>query len=275
MRRLVLLLAVALAAPAARAEDHEGCTDPKVLRRYPGTELYSCDKKEYDEVELPMAIKGPKDQREVVSQTVGGQVETYSYSIPDAISNIQVTRNIETALAKAGFTLLVTEKLGGSRGEVTAQFKKTVLNARVGGGSYTLTVIEIKEMEQKIDADASAMLEELNKSGHVAVYGITFDTGKAEIKTDSEPVLKEVAKLLTDNAELKLRVEGHTDNEGRKKDNLALSKKRAAAVKEWLVKNGVAAARLTAEGFGDAKPVEDNKTDEGRAKNRRVELVKI
>lgn len=84
-----------------------------------------------------------------------------------------------------------------------------------------------------------------------------------------------MAKLLTENADLKLRVEGHTDNQGKSKDKLALSKKRAQAVKDWLVKKGVEAARLTTEGFGDQKPVGDNKTDEGKAKNRRVELVKL
>ena len=92
---------------------------------------------------------------------------------------------------------------------------------------------------------------------------------------DSAKALGEVAKLLKENADLKLRVEGHTDNVGKSKDNLELSKKRAAAVKDWLSENGVEASRLATEGFGDKKPVADNSTEEGRAKNRRVELVKI
>ena len=115
----------------------------------------------------------------------------------------------------------------------------------------------------------------MNKSGHVAVYGINFETGKAAITPDSAKVLEQIVQLLKDNPDLKLRVEGHTDNVGKGKENVELSKKRAAAVKEWLAKGGVEAGRLTTEGFGDKKPVADNKDDEGRAKNRRVELVKM
>ncbi len=228
--------------------------------------------KEYDEVEIPMSVDQDKA---TVSKTLGGQVEVYRYSIPENASDLQVTRNIENALAKAGFAILVGKKTNFPCCVVTAQLKDTVASADVGGGSILLTVVKIKEMEQKIEADATSMLDELNKSGHVAVYGINFDTGKASISEDSSKVLEQVKKLLTDNADLKLRVEGHTDNAGKVKANLELSKKRAAAVKAWLVKNGVDGARLTAEGYGSSKPVGDNKTDEGKAKNRRVELVKL
>ena len=80
---------------------------------------------------------------------------------------------------------------------------------------------------------------------------------------------------MQDNADLKLRVEGHTDNVGAAAANQALSEKRAQAVKAWLVNHGVGTDRLVAKGLGDTKPVEDNSTDEGRAKNRRVELAKL
>ena len=228
--------------------------------------------KEYDEVEIPMSVDQDKAP---VSKTLGGQVERYSYSIPEGASDIQITRNIENALAKAGFGILVGKKSNVPCCTVTARLKDTVLSAAVGGGRVELTVVKIKEMEQKIEADATGMLDELNKSGRVAVYGINFDTGKASITGDSGKVLEQVQKLLTDNADLKLRVEGHTDNAGKDKANLDLSKKRAAAVKAWLVKNGVDGARLNTEGYGSSKPVGDNKTDEGKAKNRRVELVKL
>jgi outer membrane protein OmpA-like peptidoglycan-associated protein len=110
----------------------------------------------------------------------------------------------------------------------------------------------------------------------VVVYGINFDTGKATIKPDSEKALKEVGRLLTDNPGLKLLIEGHTDNVGDKQDNQKLSEDRAAAVKDYLIKNyQVAADRLSTKGFGDRKPVADNNTEKGKAKNRRVELVKM
>jgi outer membrane protein OmpA-like peptidoglycan-associated protein len=91
---------------------------------------------------------------------------------------------------------------------------------------------------------------------------------------DSEGVLQEIVKLLQQNPDLKLRVEGHTDNQGNAAANQALSEKRAQAVVTWLSGHGVAAARLAAKGFGQTKPAADNSTEDGRAKNRRVELAK-
>jgi len=129
-------------------------------------------------------------------------------------------------------------------------------------------------MQQEVTADASALADEINKSGHVAVYGIHFDTGKSDILPDSESTLNEIVKLTQQLPDLKLRVEGHTDNQGNAASNQTLSDKRAQSVVAWLTGHGVAASRLTAKGFGQTKPVADNANDDGRAKNRRVELVK-
>ena len=87
-------------------------------------------------------------------------------------------------------------------------------------------------------------------------------------------MLAELQKLLTTQPDWKLKIEGHTDSTGTKAGNQTLSQQRAASVVAWLVKNGVAASRLTAAGLGDTKPIADNSTPEGRARNRRVELVK-
>jgi OOP family OmpA-OmpF porin len=118
------------------------------------------------------------------------------------------------------------------------------------------------------------MADEITKSGHVAVYGIHFDTGKSDILPDSESTLNEIVRLMQQQPDLKLRVEGHTDNQGNAASNQTLSDKRAQSVVTWLAAHGVAAARLTAKGFGQTKPVADNSTEDGRAKNRRVELAK-
>jgi outer membrane protein OmpA-like peptidoglycan-associated protein len=129
-------------------------------------------------------------------------------------------------------------------------------------------------MEQKVELSADEMGKALAASGRIALYGILFDTGKDAIKPESEKVLGEIAALLARDKALTLRIEGHTDNVGKPADNLALSKRRAEAVKRWLVGKGVADARLEAAGLGDTKPVAPNGTDEGRAKNRRVELAR-
>src|SRR5581483_4186970 len=133
----------------------------------------------------------------------------------------------------------------------------------------------VKAMTQEVTADASSLADELNKSGHVAVYGIRFDTGKATILPDSENTLGEIVKMMQQNAEVNLSVEGHTDNVGSAASNQSLSEKRAQSVVAWLAAHGIAATRLKAKGWGQTKPVENNNTEDGRAKNRRVELVKI
>jgi outer membrane protein OmpA-like peptidoglycan-associated protein len=109
----------------------------------------------------------------------------------------------------------------------------------------------------------------------MAIYGIQFETGKAAILPASEGVLAEVQKMLEQNESWRIRIEGHTDNVGQKAANQTLSDKRAQAVMGWLLAHGIDASRLTAKGYGDNRPVADNGAEEGRAKNRRVELAKM
>ena len=112
------------------------------------------------------------------------------------------------------------------------------------------------------------------EQGKVDLYGILFDTDKTLIKSESEPTLKEVAQLLQDDSALKLSIIGHTDNVGTKEYNDKLSQGRAQAVVGWLMLNGVDMTRLKPLGRGFDEPVAPNDTEEGRAKNRRVELRK-
>lgn len=115
-----------------------------------------------------------------------------------------------------------------------------------------------------------------NEQGSIALHNILFDTGKATITPASQPALATIGEVLKADPSLRLEIQGHTDNVGQKTANLALSQARAAAVRDELIKTfGVAPDRLTATGFGDTKPVADNSTDQGRAQNRRVELVKM
>ncbi len=143
-----------------------------------------------------------------------------------------------------------------------------------GGSMMSFHIIEVAGMEQKVEMSASEMLDALNKDGFLALYGILFDTGKDTIKPESEPVLAEIVALLKGNPSLKLSIEGHTDNVGKPESNQALSQRRAESVKKYLVGKGIDGPRLETKGWGDTKPVADNRTEEGRAKNRRVELVK-
>lgn len=138
-----------------------------------------------------------------------------------------------------------------------------------------MDVVEVGRMERRmVDPKADEMQKGLDQHGKVALYGIQFDFNKAEIKPESASTLGEIAKLLQANPALKLYVVGHTDAVGSVAYNKDLSEKRATAVVQWLVsKHSIAADRLTPAGVGPLAPVATNATEEGRAKNRRVELV--
>jgi outer membrane protein OmpA-like peptidoglycan-associated protein len=136
---------------------------------------------------------------------------------------------------------------------------------------YTVVIIEVEAMKQ--DVTATEMFDKLNTEGSVALY-INFETGKSVIKPESKPVMDQLVTMLKNNPELKVAIEGHTDNVGTAASNKTLSEARAQAVMKALVANGIGAARLTAKGWGQEKTIADNATEEGRAKNRRVEIVK-
>jgi outer membrane protein OmpA-like peptidoglycan-associated protein len=137
--------------------------------------------------------------------------------------------------------------------------------------SYNLTIIEKGEVEQEITANA--ILEELNKTGKAILY-INFDSGKSTIKNESMPVVDQIIEMLNQAPDIQISIEGHTDSDGKNESNLKLSEARAKAVVEAITKGGIDAARLSSAGFGEEKPIADNSTDEGKAKNRRVELIK-
>lgn len=128
----------------------------------------------------------------------------------------------------------------------------------------------------RIAASDKTLFESLSAEGRAVTHGILFDTNSDGIRPESAPTLKEIGDMLQQHPELKLTIEGHTDNIGAAAANMTLSQKRADAVKQYLVtKFQIDASRLSTKGYGDTKPVAPNTTDEGRQQNRRVELVKL
>ena len=146
---------------------------------------------------------------------------------------------------------------------------------RAEGPGIQLDVIETKPMEEElITVEANALAKEMSERGAVAIQDIHFDTGKAQIKPESEPVLEEIAKLLSQEPDLLLYVVGHTDNQGAFEYNMDLSRRRAKAVVEALVTDyNIDGERLESHGVGPLAPTTTNETEEGRTQNRRVELV--
>ncbi len=207
-----------------------------------------------------------------------GKVYSYGYSRKEGgrpISMLQIIRNYETAIKQAGGKIL-----GGDERRVAAEIRKggaltgVYVEAFNEGRDYNLTIVESQTMQQEVVADAKVMRNELAETGKTIVPGIYFDTASATIKPESEPALAEMVKLLNGSPALKVYVVGHTDSVGSLESNLKLSSDRAASVVKMLAARGIAVSRLKSAGVGPYSPVASNDTEEGRAKNRRVELVK-
>ncbi len=290
----VLLLFVISIAPAAAQPAKQG---HPLIPPYPGSTIgMDLVARAFDEFDIPT---GPtKDNKFTKMQHVEGKYTAFGYGTPPGRSLLEVFRNYEGALKAAGFTTIYTCKGNPECGsQVGAGPLYTIPNgdearymasklARAEGDIYVafhvmpletrFLIVETKPMETglvKISADA--LNRDIGSTGHVAVYDILFDTGRADIKPESASAVAEIAKLLTANTSLTLHVVGHTDNVGPIAQNVDLSKRRAAAVVTALTtSHKIAAARLHAEGVGPFSPVASNDTDAGRAKNRRVELVK-
>ncbi len=275
MRTILLWAATALLVPATALaqDDCEGCKDHPQVQRFPGFNLSLATVNDFNLISFTVA-----DGKEVEKE---GKYWKLWYGLREgakAPSCVETARNYENAFKKGGGKLVwrtsdwCTATLSMPLGKSERWMK--IENNVSGNGSIYIEIIEVAAMQQKVEVSASEMLEALNKDGFVALRGILFDTGKETIKPESEPLLAEVLKLLGDNADLKLSVEGHTDNQGNPKSNQTLSQKRAESVRKYLTAKGVDAKRLSSKGWGDTKPVGDNRTEDGRAQNRRVELVK-
>jgi len=185
-----------------------------------------------------------------------------------------------TPEASLGFTLserprYVLAKLARPQGDVHVMVMAADLTDKHRPAVYVM-LIESKPMDTgMVTIDANMLDQNLISTGKAVIYGITFDFDKADIKAESKPQLDQIARLLSDHADLKLAITGHTDNQGAADYNQKLSQRRAEAIVTALVGNyAVTSNRLSAQGMGAASPVASNDTDEGRAKNRRVELIK-
>jgi OOP family OmpA-OmpF porin len=254
----------------AATPDKKGCADHPVFpSRMPGYSISDCVTKDFDAFDFET---GKKDKTRIE-----GRRTKLTYRVEDRSqepSPLAVVRNYENAVKNVGGTILFSDPRRWMNGKIVKDGKEIWVQAEKGNGLIWLTVVEKGGMAQDIVANADAFGKDLKATGHAAVYGIYFDTGKAEVKPESQAALQEVAKLLAGDPGLKLFVVGHTDSVGQLEANLKLSQARAEAVVQALIKgHGVAANRLKAQGAGPIAPVATNRTEEGRAKNRRVELV--
>ncbi len=270
----VLMLSSAALAPSKAAEpDMAGCKDhPLFPTRMPEYRIERCKTEDFGYFDF-YTVKPPKMRVEGKFTTI-----IYAFTGPRNTepSGVAVVRNYENAIRKAGGTVIETVPHWWVTGKFVKNGQETWVQAEKGNGKIWLRLVERKAMEQYVKADATALSNDIRETGHAAVYGITFDTDSATIKPESALAIGEIAKLLKNDPSLKIVVVGHTDNSGTAEHNLKLSEERAQAVREALIQeNGIAAERLRSYGCGPYAPVASNDTEEGRALNRRVELVKM
>ncbi|OFY66219.1 MAG: hypothetical protein A2V64_01860 [Bacteroidetes bacterium RBG_13_43_22] len=275
MKKLLVssLLLLAGVMPVIAQEDAENSKDPAMFTRMPGFYIYRYDDIQFDRFEFRTG--GQK------TEAVEGHSLFIDYWLRENMqppSGLQIVRNYTNAMKKIGGQVIYEWEDGGSQNTTMKLVKggrETWVYVYAVEQNYTINIIEKEAMAQDVVADASSMAKSINETGKVAVYGIYFDTGKSTLKPESIPTLQEIAKLLKTDPALKLYVVGHTDNTGTFDANIKLSLDRANAVVDALVsQHGVNAASLNAWGDGPTAPVATNSSEEGKALNRRVELVK-
>ncbi len=258
--------------------DADGCKDHELFTRLENFYISECSEN-YNELQLRTNISK--------TETKEGNLFYYYYRFNfDAgvkmKSPLQIIKNYENALVKNGGRL-VYKNTNASEGDIEATLYLSTkekeywiqLTKFAGNGieveAFGLNVLEIESMKQEVVA--SEMFEKINNEGFIALY-INFETGRSDIKPESQPIIDQLSTMLKQNPTLKISIEGHTDNVGSDIANQQLSESRAKSVMNALVSNGIEVSRLKYKGWGQSKPIADNNTEEGRAKNRRVEILK-
>lgn len=302
MRFVITLLAILfVTSPPLQAagQDAVGSQDYPGIGRLEGSYIKKYKVLDFDEYDIftSPVITGEDKKKRI---TLEGKVTRIAYFAPENVSILEAQRNYENQLKDTGYELLFTcknEECGGrnlrniieqyvmlwsdfryavAKKSTDASEVYVVIATTTDGSRIVKTqvaVIETRAMANKM-IDASAMAEGIGEEGRIALYGILFDFDAASIKPESKPTLEQITALLNNNPDLELVIVGHTDNQGDLQYNMDLSKRRAEAIKAALVgEYNIAGNRLSAWGVGYLSPVASNRNADGRARNRRVELV--
>jgi OmpA-OmpF porin, OOP family len=274
MKKLSLLfIVIVLLIPAAAfAEpDADGCKDHPLFTRMKNYYIVQCENK-FDQA-LIMIDEDPDSSKNLKPEGEKTFIKyQYEESAGKAPSYLQVRRNYQNA-AKALKAIILVDRERYTAMQIDKSGGRIYISIELfnDGRSIDLTIVEQKAMVQEITAND--MWQALQKDGFMSLY-INFDTSKATIKPESAGIIDQIVALMKSQPSLKLSIEGHTDSQGTPESNKTLSLNRAKAVIKAVSEGGISASRMSAVGWGQEKPVADNRTEEGRAKNRRVEIVK-
>lgn len=320
------LLSPRSAVAEIRYKALSGGMDHPMFSRFAGAKLVNMASERFASVKFPVGPYKDHDGKYAPpTETVEGKLSYYAYIAPKETTPIEVFRNYQNAMTKAGFkTLLSCESTEECQSSVDSGFmtdddllgprekiwrdQSNLLPSRWFNTGFALLVAKMSKGEQvvyatlfvskqedylensfgyvlmvaepspmkadQVSVDADAIRKGLQHEGKVALYGLFFDTGKAEVKPESKPQLDEMGKLLSADKKVKVYIVGHTDNVGALESNLSLSQRRAQAVMDALAKGyGIETARMSARGVASLAPASSNLDEAGRARNRRVEMV--
>lgn len=264
------------AAPPVLAADAAGCKDPAMFPKHvPNYVIASCKTaNDSDTFRWPGGTEQLMGLRTEVTYRVadiekGASPKYIVANYANAIKSIDGTLLLDPSKTTLGDRLTARVNVEGRDVWVHVTSDSAVIK----GNWQTYRVVTLASDAAAQVVTAQKMLDALNKDGFITLY-INFDTAKWDIKPDSKGTIDEVVAMLKADPALKLSIEGHTDNVGQAAANKTLSANRARSVMEALVSGGIDSTRLESGGHGQEKPIADNRTEDGRAKNRRVELVK-
>ena len=243
----------------------------RVVSKLQFCRIDNCEKKDSDHRDIPVQ-RMKKAKRSFPRWWMATAQRSLMYECSSSVSPSDIVRQSAAALRSAGFE--VPYQFVDKEGTLTPHKGDTWISVEAASRFYTL--IEIRAASELESAtDAVAMAEAVERYGHVPAYGVQFLSGRADLTPESAVALREIAAMMEDNSDWRVRVVGHTDNLGAKDANMTLSMRRATTVVNWLALHGVKRARLEVAGAGDSEPVAPNDSDANRARNRRIEIVKL
>lgn len=218
-----------------------------------------------------------KEDRKTTRKKVDGQFWRLNYTKGDKsqVSAGEIIGNYHSAIKEKGGKITFSSKNDLHFSVPRKDGGISYATLHVAYSHYEIKIVDEKSLKTVLSFGAEELKKALDTKGHIAVYGINFKVNSDSLQVGAAKILEEFSRLMILYPNLKIEIQGHTDNTGAAAHNLELSKRRAQTVQKFIQLYGINTSRMKAKGYGMTKPVDTNDTKEGRAKNRRVELVKI